>query len=213
MSRFHFKSGLVAFAAAVAIAGAGCSAGRSTLPGIAPQTLDTWRSSHPGQVTRLTSQPPSGMQLAWLLTDDSILAQSGSNWNTFYRYTPDADGGYSDGTWSSAILLQSGYGPDAAASDLLADGKFVISGGEYNTPGNGYALQLTNLGAVYDPLTNKFTPLGHPHGWNNIGDSPSSVLPNGKLLLGQKRGDNYTSGDGDSARCSRVFRALTRVGT
>ena len=186
MSRFYFRLGLVAFAAAVAIGAAGCSAGRSTLPGIAPQTLDTWRSSHPGSVTRLTSQPPSNMQLAWLLTDGSVLAQSGSSWNTFYRYVPDADGGYSDGTWSQAITLQGGYGPDAAAADLLADGRFVISGGEYNQPSNGYDLQLTNQGAVYDPTTNKFTALGHPHGWNYIGDSPSSVLPNGKLLLGDK---------------------------
>jgi hypothetical protein len=186
VSRFYFKSGLIAFAALVAIGLAGCSAGRSTLPGISPQTLDTWRASHAGQVTRLTSQPPTGMQMAWLLTDGSILAQSNSNWNTFYRYVPDATGGYSDGTWSSAIVLQSGYGPDAAASDLLANGEFVIIGGEYNTPGNGYQLQLTNLGAVYNPLTNKFTALGHPHGWKYIGDSPSSVLPDGKLLLGQK---------------------------
>lgn len=186
MSRFYFKSGLVAFAAAVIVGAAGCSAGRSTLPGIGSQTLDTWRTSRPGQVTRLTSQPPSSMQLAWLLTDGSILAQSSSNWNSFYRYVPDADGGYSDGKWSSAISLQSGYGPDASASDLLADGRFVIIGGEYNSPGNGYDLQLTNLGAVYDPTTNKFTPLGHPRGWKYIGDSPSSVAPNGQLLLGQK---------------------------
>ena len=132
MSRFCFKSGLVAFAAVVAIGLPGCSAGRSTLPGIAPQTLDTWRASHAGQVTRLSSQPPTGMQMAWLLTDGSILAQSNSSWNSFYRYVPDSDGGYSDGTWSSAITLQSGYGPDAAASDLLASGQFVIIGGEYN---------------------------------------------------------------------------------
>jgi hypothetical protein len=186
VSRFYFKSVLVAFAAALAIGGAGCSAGRSTLPGIAPQTLDTWRTSHAGQVTRLTSQPPTSMQLAWLLTDGSILAQSSSNWNSFYRYVPDADGGYSDGTWSQVISLQSGYGPDAAASDVLADGRFVISGGEYNTPGNGYDLQLTNLGAVYNPLTNKFTPLRHPRGWKNIGDSPSTVAPNGQLIIGEK---------------------------
>ena len=36
------------------------------------------------------------------------------------------------------------------ASDVLADGRFVISGGEYNEGGD-YQLQLVNLGAVYDP--------------------------------------------------------------
>ena len=84
--------------------------------------------------------------MAWLLTDGSILAQSNSNWNDFYRYVPDADGGYSDGTWSAPISLQSGYGPDAAASDLLANGEFVIIGGEYNTPGNGYRFAAHELG-------------------------------------------------------------------
>ena len=157
------------------------------LPGVGPQTIDAWRKGHAGgQITPLTSRPPSGMQLAWLLTDGSVLAQSGSSWNTFYRYTPDSSGNYADGTWTEVGQLQSGYGPDAAASDVLADGRFVISGGEYNTPGNGYDLQLTNLGAVFDPTTNKFTPLGHPKGWGYIGDSPSTVLPDGKLLLGQK---------------------------
>ena len=120
------------------------------------------------------------------MTDGSVLAQSGSNWSNFYRYIPDAQGNYSDGTWTQVGSLQSGYGPDASASDLLASGTFIISGGEYNPPGNGYDLQLTNLGASFDPTTNTFTPLGHPKGWGNIGDSPSSVLPNGKLLLGDK---------------------------
>jgi hypothetical protein len=185
--RFCLKSGFVAFAAIVAVAAAGCSGSRSVLPGVGQQTLAAWQSSHAaGRSIRLTSQPPAGMQLSWLLTDGSILAQSESDWSSFYRYTPDADGNYSDGTWTQVGSLQSGYGPYADASDVLASGTVIISGGEYNTPGNGYDLQLTNLGASFDPLTNQFTPLGHPKGWNWIGDSPSSVLPDGTLLMGDK---------------------------
>lgn len=191
MFRFCSKSGFIALAAIVAVGAAGCSGSRSMLPGVGQQTLADWRSSHAGGTTiRLTSQPPTYMQLEWLLTDGSILAQSGSNWSNFYRYTPDAEGNYSDGTWTQVGSLQSGYGPDAAASDLLASGTFIISGGEYNTPGNGYDLQLTNLGASFDPATNQFTPLGHPKNWGYIGDSPSSVLPNGKLLIGDKLTEN-----------------------
>lgn len=153
---------------------------------MAPQTLDAMRSAHKGgSVTRLTSAP-SAIQLEWLMTDGSILAQSGYTWSAFYRYVPDSKGDYSDGTWSQVGSLQSGYGPDAAASDILADGRFVIIGGEYNTPGNGYDLQLVNLGAIYDPVKMTFTPLGHPKGWDYIGDSPSSVLPDGRMLLGDK---------------------------
>lgn len=154
--------------------------------GVSQQTLNAWQHSHPGTITRLANQPPTGMQLAWLMTDGTVLAQSGANWSNFYIYTPDSSGNYASGTWKQVGSLQSGYGPDAAASDVLASGKFVIDGGEYNSPGNGYDLQLTNLGAVYDPTTQKFTALGHPNGWNYIGDSPSTVLPNGDMIVGNK---------------------------
>lgn len=135
-------------------------------------------------MTRL-SNPPTGMQLTWLMTDGSVLGQS-SGGNSFYRYVPDSKGNYADGSWSQVGSLQTGYGPDAAASDVLADGRFVIIGGEYNNPGNNYQLQLVNLGAIYDPVKMTFTPLGHPTRWKWIGDSPSTVLPNGHLLLGDK---------------------------
>ena len=120
------------------------------------------------------------------MTDGSVLAQSASSWNNWYRYVPDAKGGYSDGTWSQVASLQSGYGPLYMAADVLADGRFAISGGEYNSPGNGYDLQLVNLGSIYDPVKNTWTALGHPQKWDYIGDSPSSVLPNGNMLVGDK---------------------------
>jgi hypothetical protein len=81
--------------------------------------------------------------------------------------------------------LPTGYAPTAFASAVLADGRLAVTGGEYNSPGN-YDLQLTNLGAVYDPTANTWTSLGHPNGWQWIGDSPSSVLADGRLLVGQK---------------------------
>ncbi|MBV9333145.1 MAG: hypothetical protein JO146_03990, partial [Candidatus Eremiobacteraeota bacterium] len=186
------RSALITFAAVAAVGIAGCSGSRSLLPnsssaGITPQTLRGWQASQRGgTVVKLANQPPTSMQLEWLMTDGSILAQSGSNWNNFYRYVPDSKGNYASGTWTQVGSLQSGYGPDASASDVLADGRFVIAGGEYNSPGNGYQLQLTNLAAVYDPVKMKFIALGHPKGWGWIGDSPSTVLPNGNLFLGQK---------------------------
>ena len=156
-------------------------------PGVSSQTLDAWRTSQrAGRVTRLTNQPPVYMQLEWLMTDGSVLAQSGYNWNNFYRLVPDSTGNYANGTWSQVGSLQTGYGPDAAAGDVLSTGIFVLTGGEYNTPGNGYDLQLTNLGATYDPTTQAWTPLGHPKSWGWIGDSPSTVAPDGKMYVGQK---------------------------
>jgi hypothetical protein len=125
------------------------------------------------------------MVMAWLMTDGSVLTQSGYSWNSFYRYVPDAAGNYSDGTWSQVASLPAGYAPLYFAADLLADGRLVISGGEYNQ-GGSYDLQLVNLGAVYDPVANTWTALGHPPRWKWIGDSPSSVLANGRLLVGDK---------------------------
>lgn len=184
MSRFSLKSALIAFGAVAVVALAGCSGNNSVPPGMSPQTLDTLRKTRPGQFTRLKNPPPVGMQMAFLMTDGSILAQSNAA-NTWYDYVPDANGDYSDGTWTQVASLQSGYAPSAMASDVLADGRLLISGGEYNSPGN-YDLQLTNLGAVYSPFNNTWTPLGHPRNWKWIGDSPSTMLPNDTLLMGQK---------------------------
>jgi len=58
----------------------------------------------------------------------------------------------------------------------------VISGGE----NNGGKFDLTNMGAIYDPVANTWTRLGHPSGWKWIGDSPSSMLPDDRMLMGQK---------------------------
>ncbi|MGB8965643.1 MAG: hypothetical protein WCB99_08380 [Candidatus Cybelea sp.] len=185
MLRWSMKSALVASFALVAAGTAGCSAGRSILPGIATQTLGGVRVAQAGTFTPLSAQPPVIMQMAWLMTDGSVLTQSTHQPQNFYRYEPDAKGDYSNGTWTKVGSLQAGYAPSDFASDLLADGRLVISGGEYNAGGK-YQLQLVNLGAVYDPVKMTWTPLGHPQGWQWIGDSPSSVLPDGRLLVGDK---------------------------
>jgi hypothetical protein len=137
------------------------------------------------RIAAIGRQPPTEMMIGFLMTDGSVMTQNnyGSDW---YRYAPDSKGDYAKGTWTQLASLPKGYGPSAYASQVIADGRLVVSGGEYNDPGNNYPLQLTNLGAVYDPLTNKWTRLGHPAGWPWIGDSPSTMLPDGRMLMGQK---------------------------
>jgi hypothetical protein len=126
-----------------------------------------------------------GIQMAFLETDGTVLAQSTAG-NTWYKYTPDAYGNYQDGTWTEVASLASPYDPSAFASDVLADGRLAIVGGEYNGNNSPYQLQLTNLGAIYDPVANTWTPLGHPDGWDYIGDSPSTVVFGGQMLVGNK---------------------------
>src|SRR5437588_8703716 len=132
-------------------------------------------------VTQLKNQPPDGAQETWQLTDGTILAQ-GYNNSDFWVLTPDKTGSYVNGTWKQVGSLQSGYSPSADASQVLADGRVIIQGGEYNF-GN---FALTNLGAIYDPIKQKFSTLKHPPKWRNIGDSGSAVLADGRYFLADK---------------------------
>src|ERR1700676_2990891 len=129
----------------------------------------------------LVHQPPDGAGIGFLLTDGTVMVQgnAGSDWA---KLTPDKFGSYVKGTWTQAPSLPSGYVPDAFSSAVLADGRLVIVGGEYN---NG-AFSLTNLAAIYDPKKDTWTSLGLPKGWGYIGDSPSAVLPDGRYMVGRK---------------------------
>jgi hypothetical protein len=129
----------------------------------------------------LKHQPPDGAGIAFLMTDGTVIVQ-GNGESDWAKLTPDEFGSYVNGTWKAIASLPSGYQPDAFASAVLADGRLIIEGGEYNS--NQFA--FTNVGAIYDPVTNKWTKQKPPAGWGFIGDSPSAVLPNGKFLLGSK---------------------------
>lgn len=125
-----------------------------------------------------------------LLTDGTVVCQEGETTSTLVRLTPDPFGSYSSGTWSDTNInpLPSGYAPRFFCSAVLADGRVVFTGGEYNDSSTGE----TNLGAILDPTANSgmgsWTTLNPPDGgvspWNQIGDSPCVILPNKKLLLG-----------------------------
>jgi len=132
-------------------------------------------------VQQLKNQPPDGAVITFQLTDGTVLAQ-GDNYSDFWVLTPDKTGSYVNGTWKQVGSLASEYAPYANASQVLADGRVLFEGGEYNF-GN---FALTNLGAIYDPTSGTWTSVKPPKGWPNIGDSPSVVLPNGMFLMGDK---------------------------
>jgi hypothetical protein len=129
----------------------------------------------------LVHQPPDGSGISFLLTDGTVMTQGngGSDWA---KLTPDKSGSYVNGTWTTLASLPSGYVPYAFSSAVLADGRVVIIGGEYNFG----IFTLTNKGAIYDPKKDTWTALGHPKGWGYIGDSPSVVLPDGRFMVGRK---------------------------
>ncbi len=119
-----------------------------------------------------------------------------SHW---FKLTPDNTGSYLNGTWSrvadAITYVKPGkivpYEPDAGGGAVLADGRLAMVGGEYT--GNSFTFTLTNETAVYSPFTNTWTPVVPPlafggtnNGYRNFGNSPTTVLPGGNLLVGQK---------------------------
>jgi hypothetical protein len=129
--------------------------------------------------TKIKHQPTFQTDTALLLTDGTVMMHEimSPNW---WRLTPDKTGGYLKGKWSKLASMQSSYGPLYFASQLLPDGRVLIEGGEYNLGSQSE----TNLGAIYDPTINTWTPVNPPAGWTNIGDSPAIILPDGTFLLG-----------------------------
>jgi hypothetical protein len=134
--------------------------------------------------TTLTHTPTSPLGTALLMTDGTVLAQgmatTGYATGTWYRLTPDSTGSYINGTWSTRATMPTGYSPLYYASAVLPDGRLVTVGGEYNNN----AEEETNLGAIYNPQTNKWTSITAPTGWTHIGDAASVVLPNGTFMIG-----------------------------
>jgi hypothetical protein len=120
----------------------------------------------------------NGAGTALLMTDGTVMiSDNTSNW---YSLAPDINGNYAHGTWTQKASLPSNYGPLYFASAVLADGKLVINGGEYNF----FHGVETNLGAIYNPVANTWTPVSPPTGWSEIGDASSIVLANGTYMLG-----------------------------
>lgn len=139
--------------------------------------------AHAGTIQLLKTQAPEGILVPFQMTDGTVIGQS-FNYQHWYKLTPDKTGSYVNGTWSRIADLPANYSPLYFASQVFADGRLAIIGGEYSFGDFGFI----NLGAIYDPLTNKWTNLKAPKGshWNFIGDSSSAILPDGRFLVAQK---------------------------
>jgi hypothetical protein len=114
-----------------------------------------------------------------LLTDGTVLVHTVDD-GSWWRLTPDATGSYVGGTWSEVSPLPADYEPTFFASAVLADGRVLVMGGEYDRD----ALVETTLGAIYDPPSDVWTPVAIPDGWLIVGDAPSVVLEDGTFMLG-----------------------------
>ena len=154
-----------------------------------------------------SSGGPSMAGTMLLLTDGSVLCHdepnsgvvSGSN--RWYKLAPDAMGKFETGTWTR--LADGPNSPLYFACSVLRDGRVFIAGGEFN----GTNVQVELLAAeIYNPVTNAWASIGTPAGWTQIGDAPSAVLPDGRVLVGD-------IGSKRSAIYDPVANAWTAVST
>ena len=115
-----------------------------------------------------------------LLTDGTVLLheEQDTSPQKWYKLTPDDTGSYVNGTIKPIASLPSGYGPWFFGSVVLPDGRYIIEGGEYNLTNAVW----TTLGAIYDPVKNKWTSVKPPAGWGSIGDAQSVILNDGTYM-------------------------------
>jgi hypothetical protein len=143
----------------------------------------------PGTWLDLVNPPTFNAGTMLLLTDGTVLCHDEPNGggvsgsNRWWKLTPDSAGRYRTGSWTQ--LTDGPNSPLYFACSVLRDGRVFVAGGEYN----GGAAQAELLAAeIYDPVANNWTPIGTPAGWTNIGDAPSVVLADGRVLLGEITG-------------------------
>ena len=139
----------------------------------------------------LQNQPNFNADTMLLLTDGTVMCHeySSANW---HKLTPDSNGSYEAGQWSklaslpnNASIPTTSGGPANAplyfASAVLADGKVFTAGGEVNA---GVKNADIIAAQIYDPVADSWSALSAPSGWSGIGDAPSCVLADGRVLLG-----------------------------
>ena len=138
-------------------------------------------------------QYPGGAGFPLLLTDGGVMVQNIGDGKIF-KLTPDLNGSYVNGTWSELASMP--FVSYAAAQAVLADGRVIYEGGEYSD--FDFKFLLTNKGAIYDPVANKWTMVSPPSFFvdlyppravfapHPIGDSQSVVLADGTFMLADK---------------------------
>jgi hypothetical protein len=122
-----------------------------------------------GTWTALTRLAPSSVNTMLLLPDGTVICADGNR--SWYRLTPDINGSYVNGTWSSIpsmVDTRLYY-----ASQVLTNGNIFVAGGEYGSGASSAEL------FDYSLNTWSFCPGSGQFFYDNI----SETLPNGNVLV------------------------------
>src|SRR3954470_22672537 len=137
-----------------------------------------------GTWSPLVNAAPNNIGTMELLSDGTVMAQAGGS-NAWYKLTPDAAGSYVNGTWSQ--LANMNLGRLYYATNVLRDGRVFVLGGEYSGP--SLTANWTNAAEIYDPVANTWTVIpSYPE--SGFGDSPSMILPDGRVIAGSGNNPN-----------------------
>ena len=136
----------------------------------------------------LAHQPGGNVGVMLLLSDGTVMCEDGGG-HLWYRLTPDQNGSYVNGTWTTSAPMV--YEHIFFASQVLQDGRVFVAGGEYGAEGTA---------EVYDPVLNTWTPenppvslldtigtsactISTPPTLQDFEDMISEILPNGSVLM------------------------------
>ena len=110
----------------------------------------------PASWTPLANLPPGGSVINMLLlTDGSVITQSGDDAQHWFKLTPDARGSYVNGTW--ATLAPMSFPRLYFTTNVLQDGRVWLLGGEYTGP--YFDPNIAPSGEIYDPVKNTWSPI------------------------------------------------------
>ena len=110
----------------------------------------------PASWSPLTNLPPGGSVINMLLlTDGTVITQSGDDAQHWFKLTPDAHGSYVNGTWTT--LAPMSFPRLYFTTDVLQDGRVWLLGGEYTGP--YLDANIAPSGEIYDPIKNTWSPI------------------------------------------------------
>jgi hypothetical protein len=104
----------------------------------------------------LTNPTPGGSVInLMLLSDGTVMAQSGDDAWHWFRLTPDAHGSYVNGTWTTTAPMS--FPRLYFTTNTLQDGRLWLLGGEYTGP--YFDQNIAPSGEIYDPVKDTWSPI------------------------------------------------------